>query len=137
MKTCFIPTRAFKYFGFMLLTALSLLQANDVQAAVSASDVADPPFNDRMGCQSLTFDFDGNGDPILAGQIIDATTYAALGVSIQGFANFGSGFVPNELVAFDSSNPSGGDDDLGTPRDPLIYQISHHNILIINMLCKF
>jgi len=53
----------------------------------------------------------------MPGQVIDATTFAALGVTIEGFANFGSGFVPNELVAFDSGNPSGTDDDLGTPSE--------------------
>lgn len=54
---------------------------------------------------------DGLGNPIVARQIIDHE-YASLGVMIQT-TNVAGG--PNLGVAFDPGNPTGGDDDLGTP----------------------
>ena len=98
--------------GFIIVEDSTTNSHNDKDKVALIAAVTD-----REGCETIDFDTDGDGNPILPGQVIDASTYAALGVSIQGFANFGSGFVPNELVAFDSSNPSGGDDDLGTPSE--------------------
>lgn len=59
----------------------------------------------------LDFDTDGLGNSIAAGQVID-DEYASLGVMIQT-TNLAGG--PNLGVAFDSDNPTGGDDDLKTP----------------------
>jgi len=57
----------------------------------------------------IDFDQDAAGNAITAGQIID-NEYAAFGVTIQ---SDNQSFQPT--IAFDSSNPTGGDFDLGTP----------------------
>lgn len=61
--------------------------------------------------QAVTVDFDTDaaGNGITAGQIIDSE-YAALGVSI-----FSDNQAFQPTIAFDTSNPTGGDFDLGTP----------------------
>lgn len=59
----------------------------------------------------LDFDIDASGNPIVAGQIID-DEYASFGVTIETI-NVGGG--PDLGVAFDSANPTGGDNDLQTP----------------------
>ena len=131
MKTYILPRTANKIIALSIFSIFCLLPTSDVQSVISSDDPPGSLLTDRVGCQTIDFDTDGDGNPILPGQIIDDSTYAALGISIEGFANFGSGFVPNELVAFDSGNPSGNDDDLGTPSqncldcspscDPILY----------------
>ena len=79
------------------------------------------PVDGRTGCQTIDFNTDGNGDSIFFGQVIDSTTYSALGLYIYaGYGTNASGDttsnpIDNPAVIFDSANPSGGDVDLGTP----------------------
>ncbi len=60
----------------------------------------------------IDFNTDGAGDPIAAGQMID-DEYGVLGITISA-DNARSGH-PDEAIAFDSGNPTGGDRDLATP----------------------
>lgn len=63
-------------------------------------------------CDTLTFQRDAFGDPILAGQNL-STAYDDAGISIG--ATNRSGSTAGVPIAFDSSNPTAGDPDLGTP----------------------
>jgi hypothetical protein len=79
---------------------------NDCDGAVDEGEACGPE-----GCpELLDFDVDADGLAILPGQdITDA--YASWGVQIDTYTA-GS---PGLGIAFDSSAPTGGDDDLGTP----------------------
>ncbi|MEM9594388.1 MAG: SdrD B-like domain-containing protein, partial [Acidobacteriota bacterium] len=59
----------------------------------------------------IGFEVDALGQTIYPGQVIDSE-FSAWGVGISAVA--GGGGV-NELMVFNSSSPTGGDDDLGTP----------------------
>ncbi|MEM6271887.1 MAG: HYR domain-containing protein, partial [Bacteroidota bacterium] len=61
---------------------------------------------------ALNFETDGNGNPLQAGTQIN-NQWANFGVTIQTDNNRNNG--PDQAIIFDSSNPTGGDDDLGTP----------------------
>ncbi|MGB5659472.1 MAG: hypothetical protein WBO54_08320 [Thermoanaerobaculia bacterium] len=60
-----------------------------------------------------TFDFemDGEGNPLVAGQIID-DEWATLGVTVST-----NDPANHPLMIFNSSSPTGGDSDLGTPNN--------------------
>lgn len=64
------------------------------------------------GTQVLTFNQDPNGNPIPAGTIV-GNQWASMGVTFS-FVNNNPNHAPLGVI-FDSSNPTGGDDDLGTP----------------------
>jgi len=63
--------------------------------------------------QILEFDVDSDLNPILAGQDL-SFAYANDGIFIEVIRPDGSPGLP---IAFDSSNPTGGDFDLGTPNE--------------------
>ena len=58
---------------------------------------------------SIDFETDASGNLLVAGQIID-DEYSAYGLTF-------STDQPHGLMIFDSSNPTGGDPDLGTPNE--------------------
>ena len=60
-------------------------------------------------CQEIDFDLDGNGNALERGRIID-TEFAAIGMHVTS-----SNPTSHPAMIFDSSNPTGGDADLGTP----------------------
>ncbi len=60
----------------------------------------------------IDFEVDGVGNNLATGQIID-NEFSALGISVSANSN-GS---HNLAMIFDSSNPTGGDRDLGTPNE--------------------
>ena len=62
---------------------------------------------------AIDFDTDANGNPIAAGTWI-GEQWSAWGVHISGFGRQG---YPDQVIAFDSANPTGGDWDLGTPNE--------------------
>ena len=64
------------------------------------------------GTQVLTFDQDPNGNPIPAGTVV-GNQWASMGVTFSFINNNPN--TPPAGVIFDSSNPTGGDFDLGTP----------------------
>lgn len=64
------------------------------------------------GTQTFNFDTDPNGNPIPAGTVA-GNQWAALGITISVINNNPN--HPQAGVIFDSGNPTGGDDDLGTP----------------------
>ena len=82
---------------------------------------------------TVTFDLDGSGVPIAAGDII-TNQYGNLGLTISASTQ-DTGDDPDNAMAFDSANPTGGDNDLGapfsspTPGAPLL---NPGNILIIS-----
>ena len=57
----------------------------------------------------IDFDTDGDGNALLPGQIID-DEFAALGITVTTHDPYN-----HPAMIFDSSNPTGGDWDLGTP----------------------
>ena len=60
---------------------------------------------------TLDFSMDANGDPIVAGQLID-DEWSAAGIHVTTY------FADRHpVMVFDSSNPTGGDPDLGTPNE--------------------
>ena len=65
--------------------------------------------NAEENCITLDFDFDGNGAPIARGTVLE-NAYAALGIFIDVYD--GDRTTDGLGVAFDSSDPTGGDDDL-------------------------
>ena len=91
-----------------LLLALLLVSANMLSA--QTCQPGDP------GYISVDFDIDGEGNPIPMGTVIDETTYAAQGVHFSSVVSSTGNPTGNyPLVIFDSSSPTGGDCDLGTP----------------------
>jgi len=68
--------------------------------------------------ESFEVDFDtdgltgGNGAPLAKGTFI-TTQYDEVGLTISGVSNHGN--RTGDVIIFDSSNPTGGDSDLGTP----------------------
>ncbi len=68
----------------------------------------------------IDFDVDALGNPIVAGQFLD-DEWAAWGVTLSVVANpDGDPSTPPDpgpLMAFDSFNPTGADDDLGSPNE--------------------
>ena len=63
-------------------------------------------------CHTLDFETDAAGNPLVAGQRVEQA-YAAWGVTIEAHhKNFNK---VAEAIVFDSSAPTGNDDDLGTP----------------------
>ena len=62
----------------------------------------------------MNFNTNANGEDIPAGTVI-SDQYSAWGISIQTFNNHRK--HPSKAVIFNSSNPSGGDVDLGTPNE--------------------
>ena len=77
----------------------------------------------------IDFETDFNNDPIVAGQVID-TEFTHLGVSLVTAENYRFGH-PDLAAIFDSSNPTGGDDDLQTPGVHPTNTVAYGNILII------
>lgn len=65
-------------------------------------------------CVPLGFDFDGSGNPIVAGQVLD-NEYSNLGLTIS--ANNHHAGMADLAVAFDSSTTTAGAEDLGTPNE--------------------
>lgn len=63
-------------------------------------------------CTPVGFEYDANGNPILAGQVID-DEFAAWGLNISSENHHNA--RPDLAIIFDSSNPTGEDEDLGTP----------------------
>ena len=61
---------------------------------------------------TIDFETDGAGNALAAGTVID-DEYAALGITIEAISN---GSFDLAMI-FDSSNPTGGDTDLGTPNE--------------------
>ncbi len=60
----------------------------------------------------LGFEYDANDVGIQAGQVID-DEFAAWGITISADNN--RHWHPDQVIAFDSANPTGGDPDLATP----------------------
>ena len=79
MKTYSIPTKVNMKILSLFLGLSIIVHTNNIQAIMAETDITNPPVNNRTGCQSIDFDTDGDGNPILPGQIIDDSTYAALG----------------------------------------------------------
>lgn len=76
-------------------------------------DTPPPPPPEISACVApgvIDFDFDGNNNALVAGQLID-TEWSNLGISMT------SDNANHPLMIFDSSNPSGNDLDLGTPNE--------------------
>lgn len=67
-----------------------------------------------LGAQTIALDFDvdGNGNPLMAGQVI-TNQYSNLGVTIDAKNN--RWWHPDKAIIFDTGNPTGGDFDLQTP----------------------
>lgn len=72
---------------------------------------------ENVGCQTIDFETDGLGNPIQEGQYIDENTFAGSGFTVRSntFENVGGVDEFRPLVIFNSSAPTGGDPDLGTP----------------------
>jgi hypothetical protein len=77
-----------------------------LSAAASASDTCP---------QTLDFDTDAYGDPIVAGQDL-SEVYEAWGVTLVTYNTMAMD-VPGLGIAFDSSDPPDHDIDLGTPNE--------------------
>ena len=71
----------------------------------------------------LDFDLDATGAKIEAGDFI-AEQYKAWGVTLSGLGNTSPA---NQLMAFDSENPTGGDEDLRTADQGRVLIISEDN----------
>ena len=76
-----------------------------------AGDGALTSISFASGPPDITFEVDGVGSPLSAGQIID-DEFAALGVQFTS-----DDPVNHPAMIFDSANPTGGDFDLGTPNE--------------------
>jgi hypothetical protein len=63
-------------------------------------------------CTPVGFEYDANDNPIVAGQVID-DEFAAWGLNIASENHHNA--RPDLAIIFDSSNPTGEDEDLGTP----------------------
>ncbi len=63
-------------------------------------------------CETIDFNEDGQGNPLAAGTVL-TNQWANKGISISAHNNNNS--HPDKAIIFDSSNPTGNDDDLGTP----------------------
>ena len=74
----------------------------------------------------INFDTDANGAPLPAGTIVD-DEYAALGLSIMSHDQ-----SHKPAMIFDSANPTGGDNDLGTPGYHATNTVNLGNVLIIS-----
>ncbi len=62
-------------------------------------------------CVVLDFDTDGEGNPIVAGQVVEQA-YASIGITIDTWWWWEGSKCEGLGVAFDSEHPTGGDDDL-------------------------
>ena len=74
----------------------------------------------KSTCGTIDFDTDGvkelgNGSPLAKGQFITNQYLDDIGLTISGESNHGN--RTGDVIIFDSSNPSGGDWDLGTPNE--------------------
>ena len=92
----------FKAFYLLLV----LMNFSNIQLLVGQTCTPGDP-----GYVNIDFETDGFGNPLELGEVIDENTYSNLGIELS-VSN-----VPgiNPLVIFDTSNPTGGDCDLGTP----------------------
>jgi len=91
-------------------TSLTLTVTDDDGATASASTNVTVGQDPEPACTNFVIDFetDANGNPLPAGTFV-GEQWASLGIHINSID-------PNHLpMIFDSSNPTGGDDDLGTP----------------------
>ena len=79
-------------------------------------------------CETLSFNFTADGDPIPAGATI-AEQYASLGLHISAVNKFPG--HPDKVITFDSANPSPGDLDLMTPGPGLNNDTPLGNLLIV------
>ena len=70
------------------------------------------PAQKMVDARTINFDVDAQGNPLQAGMVLNEQ-YAAWGVHISAVNNRRN--HPSEALIFESSNPSGGDTDLGTP----------------------
>jgi len=67
---------------------------------------------------NLDFETDGAGNPLPAGTFIDDEYQASYGLTISSIRLRQGTEDPNHrIMIFDSANPTGGDDDLGTPNE--------------------
>lgn len=87
----------------------------------------------QAGAALLVLDFnaDGLGGSIQAGQMID-DEYGAFGITIT--ADNARAGHPDQAIAFDSANPTGGDSDLQTPVTGNVVGVDNNplgNLLII------
>lgn len=71
--------------------------------------------------ESIGFDVDGNGTPTSAGALA-ANLWAAQGLTISTLDS------SKPAMLFDSANPTGGDEDLGTPDQGMVLIISEDGI---------
>ncbi len=62
----------------------------------------------QTGCHSLDWETDGDGNPLNEGQLVDATTFASIGLSVTTGG-------PDPILLFNSNDPTGGDVDLASP----------------------
>lgn len=85
----------------------------------------------RADLLTLDFNADGLGGAIVGGQMID-DEYAAFGITIS--ADNARAGHPDQAIAFDSANPTGGDGDLATPVSGSVVGVDNNplgNLLII------
>lgn len=101
------PVKLYSAGSFAALMALASGCVGDIDGPGGAGDgLAER----RNSCTYLTFDLDGAGDPVAAGDVV-AGTYAGIGVTIDVWDDAAM-TEPGLPVAFDTNNPTGGDNDL-------------------------
>lgn len=108
-------------------TQFSVAAAYAHQGQVWLGNTAPLPISETADSIPLDFDFAPGFDEPVAGQTI-VGDYVDIGLVI-GAVNGGGG--PNQAIIFDSSNPTGGDDDLATPGPGLGNGTALGNLLII------
>lgn len=92
-------------------TSFKVAAGYSSQGQLWLGNTAQLPINETTGTIPLDFDFAPGLDEPVAGQLI-GLDYADAGIIITA-VNKGDG--PDQTIIFDSSNPTGGDEDLATP----------------------
>ena len=89
------------------MTQIYIIMAVAISFLVSISQTNAQTFS---GCHTLDWEIDCNGNPFQEGFYVTADAYSCLGITITN--NLPGNFP---IVLFNSNNPSGEDEDLGTP----------------------
>lgn len=109
MLELWVPTAIYRNLPLLELSFVAVTR--DAQQRVRLSPY-DSLMLGTLPCGELDFDFDANGDPLQAGEEL-LEQYAAAGLHIS--ADNKTPGHPDKAILFDSSNPTGEDDDLVTP----------------------
>lgn len=90
-----------KFFRSLSVVALLAMVAGHLMTA--------QPVMAQTSCTVLGFDVDGSGNSLAAGTILD-NEWSNIGITITTNAP-----ATNPIMVFDTANPTGQDEDLGTP----------------------